>query len=146
MLRQHTIKHNFHRIWSMSFNSINNVSPRNIWKRSGRVACHFRQQRMLCHMPWWRHQMETFSALLAICHRSPVNSPHKGQWRGALVFSLICAWINGWVNKRWAGDLRHHHTHYDVTVIYTCLATNMALKSWREWNKMRTNFDSLFCD
>ena len=29
--------------------------------------------------------------------RSPVNSPHKGQWRGALVFSLICAWINGWV-------------------------------------------------
>ena len=32
---------------------------------------------------WWRHQMETFSALLAICggiHRSPVNSLHKGQW------------------------------------------------------------------
>ena len=32
----------------------------------------------------WRHQMETFFALLAICpgnHRSPVNSPHKGQWR-----------------------------------------------------------------
>ena len=39
---------------------------------------------------WWRHQMETFSALLDICagiHRSPVNSPHKGQWRGALMFS-----------------------------------------------------------
>ena len=31
---------------------------------------------------------------------SPVNSPHKGQWRGALMFSLICAWINGWVNNR----------------------------------------------
>ena len=27
-------------------------------------------------------------------HRSPVNSPHKGQWRGALMFSLICVWIN----------------------------------------------------
>ena len=26
-------------------------------------------------------------------HRSPVNSPHKGQWRGALMLSLICAWI-----------------------------------------------------
>ena len=25
-------------------------------------------------------------------HRSSVNSPHKGQWRGALMFSLICAW------------------------------------------------------
>ena len=38
--------------------------------------------------PWWRHQMETFSTLLAICavHRSPVNSLHKGQWRGALLF------------------------------------------------------------
>ena len=31
---------------------------------------------------------------------SPVNSPHKGQRRGALMFSLICAWINGWVNNR----------------------------------------------
>ena len=37
-------------------------------------------------------------------HRSPVNSPHKGQWRGALIFSLICVWINGWVNNREAGD------------------------------------------
>ena len=46
---------------------------------------------------WWRHQMETFSALLAICAGNspvPVNSPHKVQWRGALMFSLICAWIN----------------------------------------------------
>ena len=50
-------------------------------------------------------------------HRSPVNSPHKGQWRGALIFSLICAWINGWVNNREAGDLRRHHAHYDVIVM-----------------------------
>ena len=50
-------------------------------------------------------------------HRSPVNSPHKGQWCGALMFSLICAWINGWVNNREAGDLRRHRTHYDVTVM-----------------------------
>ena len=41
-------------------------------------------------------------------HRSPVNSPHKGQWRGALMFSLICALINGRVNNREAGDLRRH--------------------------------------
>ena len=53
------------------------------------------------------------SALLTLCggiHRWPVNSPHKGQWRGALMFSLICTWINGWVNNREAGDLRHHRT------------------------------------
>ena len=54
-------------------------------------------------------------------HRSPVNSPHRGQWRGALMFSLICAWINGWVNNREAGDLRHHRTHYDVAVVYKVL-------------------------
>ena len=48
---------------------------------------------------WWRHQMETFSALLAIC-------AVKGQWRGALMFSFNNAWINGWVNNREAGYLR----------------------------------------
>ena len=50
-------------------------------------------------------------------HRSSVNSPHKGQWRGALMFSLICLWINDWVNNREAGDLRCYHAHYDVTVM-----------------------------
>ena len=49
----------------------------------------------------------------------PVNSPHKGQWRGALLFSLICVWINGWVNNREAGDLRRHRGHYDVNVMFT---------------------------
>ena len=50
-------------------------------------------------------------------HRSPANSPHKGQWRGVLMLFLISAWINGWVNNREAGDLRHHCAHYDVTVM-----------------------------
>ena len=50
-------------------------------------------------------------------HQTPVNCLHKGQWRGALMFSLICAWMNGWVNKCEAGDLRCHHAHYDVTVM-----------------------------
>ena len=50
-------------------------------------------------------------------HRSPVNSPHKGQWRGALMFSLICVWINGWVNNREAGDLRRYRARYDVIVM-----------------------------
>ena len=51
-------------------------------------------------------------------HRSPVNSPHKGQWRGSLMFTLICARINGWVNNREAGDLRRYRTHYDVIVMW----------------------------
>ena len=48
-----------------------------------------------------------------------LNSPHKGQWRGALMFSLICARINGWVNNREAGDFKRHHGHYDVIVMYS---------------------------
>ena len=48
-------------------------------------------------------------------NRSPVNSPHKGQRRGALMFSLICTWINGSGNNHEVGDLRRHRAHYDVT-------------------------------
>ena len=69
---------------------------------------------------WWRHQMETFSSSLALCAGNlpvTVSSPHKGQWRGALMFSLICAWINGWVNNREAGDWRRRRAHYDVIVM-----------------------------
>ena len=50
-------------------------------------------------------------------HRSPVNSLHKVQWRRALMLSLICVWINAWVNNREAGDLRRHRAHYDVIVM-----------------------------
>ena len=74
---------------------------------------------VIFYRPWWRHQMETFSALLALYAGNspvPVNSPHKGQWRGALIFSLICAWINDRVKNREAGDLRRYRGHYDVIV------------------------------
>ena len=53
-------------------------------------------------------------------HRSPVNSPHKGQRRGALIFSLICTRINGWVNNGEAGDLRRYRAHFDFTVMIIC--------------------------
>ena len=63
----------------------------------------------------WNHFPSNWPFVRGI-HRWPVNSPHKGQRRGALMFSLICIWTNGWVNNRDTGDLRRHHTHYDVTV------------------------------
>ena len=72
--------------------------------------------------------MEPFSALLALCAGNspvPVNSPHKGQWRGALMFSLICAWINYWVNNREAADLRRRRGHYDVNVMLVIYTGNM---------------------
>ena len=66
-------------------------------------------------------------------HRSPVNSRHKGQWRGALVFSLISTRINGWVNNEGVGDLRRYGTHYDVTVMSTTVSS-----LWPTWHHMAT--------
>ena len=60
----------------------------------------------------WRH-FPCYWPFVRGIHRSPVNSPHKGQCRGVLLFSLICTWIN----NRKAGDLRRHRAHYDVIVI-----------------------------
>ena len=64
----------------------------------------------------WKHFPRYWPFVRGI-HRPPVNSPHKGQRRRALMFSLICARINGWVNNRKAGDLRRNHAHYDVSVM-----------------------------
>ena len=64
----------------------------------------------------WKHFPRYWPFVRGI-HRSPVNSPHKGQWCGASMFPLICAWINGWVKNRKAGDLRRNRAHYDVTVM-----------------------------
>ena len=64
----------------------------------------------------WKHFPRYWPFVRGI-HRSPVNSSHKDQWRGALMFSLICVCIDGWVNNREAGDLRRYRTHYDVIVM-----------------------------
>ena len=74
----------------------------------------------LCIVSWWRHQMETFSALLAICAgNSPVPGeiPTQRPVTRSLMFSLICARKNDWVNNGEAGDLRRHLAHYDVIVM-----------------------------
>ena len=70
----------------------------------------------------WKHSLLYWPFVRGI-HRSPVNSLHKGQWRGGLVFSLICVWINGWVNNGEAGDLRCHRAHYDVIVMKWAVAS-----------------------
>ena len=64
----------------------------------------------------WKHFLRNWPFVRGI-HRGPVNSPHKGQWRGALIVSLICVWINDWVNNREAGDLRRYCAHYYVIIM-----------------------------
>ena len=83
------------------------------------IPCH----QLVIHS-WWRHQMETFSTLLALfAGNSPVTGefPHKGQWRGALIFSLIYAWTNGRTIHRDAVYLRRHRADYDVAIWKTPL-------------------------
>ena len=55
------------------------------------------------------------------------DSPHKGQWRGTFMFSLICAWTNGWANNGDADDLGRHRAHYDITIMVmtNCDATSV---------------------
>ena len=60
----------------------------------------------------WKHFPRYWPFVRGI-HRSP----QKGQWRGALMFSFICVWVDGWVNNRGAGDLRRYRAHYDVIVM-----------------------------
>ena len=79
---------------------------------------------------WWRHQMETFSALRA--GNSPVTGEFPSQrpvTRSFDVFFFIWTWTNVWVNNREAVDLRRYRGHYDVTVMY-CMENNSDLCSW----------------
>ena len=76
----------------------------------------------------WKHFPRYWPFVRGI-HRSPVNSPHKGQWRGALMFTLICARINGWVNNREAGDLRRYRAHYDVIVMQCWVVVSLTLRN-----------------
>ena len=74
-----------------------NVLTRN-WKKigateDGMVPATARQDDVIK----WKHFPRYWPFVRGI-HRWPVNSPHKGQWRGALTFSLICA-----LSKQWWG-------------------------------------------
>ena len=75
----------------------------------------------------WKHFPRFWPCVRGI-HWSPVNSPHKGQLRGALMFSLICVWINSWVNNGEAGDLRRHRAHYDVIAMHCHFAMRAHMK------------------
>ena len=70
---------------------------------------------------WWRHQMETFSELLALCEGNPpVTGGFPSQRPVTRSFDVF---FDPRLNKRSSkhrdgGDLRHHRVHYDVTVMF----------------------------
>ena len=105
--------------------------------------CAFLYMPMSYGSAWWRHQMETFSALLAICAgNSPVNGEFSAQRSVTRMFSLIGVWINDWVSNREAGDLRRYRAHYDVTVMEMISPRDVSMhdpkalnySSWNKWN------------
>ena len=176
-------------IWNMlslSINQSNGMLFVLLIRNMNCVITHFHVNEKLSGMwqiyprsTWWRHQMDTLSALQAICAgnspvpaefpaqacgkyipgphddvikwihcpryrpfvrgipQCPLNSLHKGQWRGTLIFSLICVRINCWVNNRDAGDLRRHRSHYDIIVSEDYCPTNWQRVSFESAQRTR---------
>ena len=94
--------------------------PRNAVKKRDTAVLHNFPEMEWLHS-WWRHQMETFSALLAICAgNSPVSGEFPAQRPVTLSFDVFfdLRLNNGWVHNGEAGDLRRYRAHFDVTVMY----------------------------
>ena len=108
-------------LWTVCRESVNWVVP---WKKHRHTQNHD-------DVIKWKHFPRNWPFVRGI-HRSPVNSPHKGQWRGALMFTLICARIYGWVNTREAGDLRRYRLHYDVIVMFSPVGFNIFAEPYNE--------------
>ena len=108
-----------HRIYDYIFNlvrlNINRYERARGYPRNSQQETQANQPRIHDEVIEWKHFPLHWPFVRGI-HRSPVNSPHKGQWRVTLMFSLICAWTNGWAYTRDAGDLIRHRAHNDVTV------------------------------
>ena len=97
------------------------------WQRSFRSCAAICKK--ACHDDVkWKHFPRYWPFVQGV-HRPPVNSPHKGQWPWALMFSLICTWINGSINNRETGDLRRHRAHYDI-VMQQCQTIVMIRGHW----------------
>ena len=82
----------------------------------------------------WKH-FPSYCPFVRGIHRSPLNSPHKGQWRGALMFSLVYILTKGWANNREAGYLRRHRTHYGVTVMASVEFSRNQCVNWKPGEK-----------
>ena len=68
---------------------------------------------------WWRHQRETFSALLAICGNSPVTVEFPAQRPVTRSFEVFFDLHrnNRSSKPSWTSVLRRQHAHYDASVM-----------------------------
>ena len=103
-------------LWQTLCQKFDDGSASMLWRRHQILDTYYTTDSSNDDVIKWKH-FPRYSPFVRGIHRSTVNSPHKGQWRGALMFSLICVWINGWVNNREADDLRRYRVHGDVVVM-----------------------------
>ena len=124
---RHTVHRNIYYLNGIQKKKKNRNTHENTKSNTFTIALIFRVMRPECcditrSMQWhddvikWKHFPRYWPFVRGI-HRSPVNSQHKGQSHGALMFSLICAWINAWVNNGEAGDLIRYRASYAVFVM-----------------------------
>ena len=112
-----------HRVIPSSYDCTRRERVCNVWaNETNGYACNVSYRRIVKssnlhdNVIKWKHFPRYWPFVRGI-YRPPVNSPHKGRWRGALMFSLIHAWTNSWANNGDTGDLRRHRAHYDVSVM-----------------------------
>ena len=109
------------------------------------------RESILCFYPWWPHQMEIFSALLALCAgNSSVTGkspPQRPVTRSFDVFYDLCKiWTNGSANIRDTSDLRRHCTHYDAAVMYQNVNAGVMASGYIIWKRYfwTTSFHEIF--
>ena len=113
-------KHSYHYQFHTKWHSMIYQTKIFLWNDASEFIAGDMISPFLALKAWWRHQMETFSVKLTICAgNSPVTgkSCTKANDAELRCFSLICAWLNGWVNNRETGDLRRHRAYYDATIM-----------------------------
>ena len=112
----HRYEHWLCEIWNRNFKAYINYCIDNVqsttWPDRGTRYNHDDVTKWKRFVHYWPYVREIY--------RRPTDSPHKGQWRRALMFSLICAWTNSWANNRGASDLRRLCAHHDVTIMRVC--------------------------
>ena len=89
-------------------------------------------------------------------HRSPVNSPHKGQWHGALIFSLICPLNTRLSKQSWGWWFETPSPslwrHCNDSQYYGCDASSQDINSqgvdlvWPEYSVFSTRGLKIFHD
>ena len=111
-------KRSHHAFFDVILKKILNKQSKGRWFETTRVTYDKGSRLFCCHDDVIkRKHFPRYWPCVRRIHGSPVNYPHKVQWRGALMFSFICAWTHGWVKNREADDLRRYRAHYAVTVM-----------------------------